>query len=205
VQVVNHALEVRLRAVRTQPRRRRTPHARHQCAPARRPSDYRQTAGRAAPHDGGMTDTRTAYRIAALPAAVLDEARAAPPAERHCARGGEPLRCCLRDAAVGEGILLFSYEPPLPDSPYREKGAVFAHAVACAGPPGDLAYPADWYDRPQVLRAYDSNGRIHPASRQHDGSDPVAALTAVLAEPGVVVVHSRNVVYGCYMFAAAAG
>ncbi|GAA3352018.1 DUF1203 domain-containing protein [Amorphoplanes nipponensis] len=152
-----------------------------------------------------MTDTRTAYRITALSPALLDDVRAAATTERHCARGGEPLRCCLRDATPGEGLLLFGYEPPLPESPYREKGAVFAHAAPCPGPPRDLAYPADWYGRPQVLRAYDSRGRIHPASRQHDGRDPVAALAAVLAEPGVVLVHSRNVVYGCYMFAAAAG
>ena len=146
--------------------------------------------------------TTIAYRISALPPALLAAVRTDPAAERHRARGGEPLRCCLRDAAAGEGILLFGYEPPLPDSPYREKGAVFAHAAPCAGPPDGVPYPPDWYGRPQVLRAYDDRGRIHPASRQHDGSDPVAALTAVLAEPGVVLVHSRNIAYGCYMFAA---
>jgi hypothetical protein len=35
----------------------------------------------------------------------------------------------------------------------------------------------------------------------HDGTDPEAALAAVLAAPGVVEVHSRNIAYGCYMFA----
>ena len=146
--------------------------------------------------------TTTAYRISALSPALLAAARADPAAERHCAGGGESLRCCLRDAAPGEGLLLFGYEPPLPESPYREKGAVFAHSAPCGGPSADRPYPRDWYGRAQVLRAYDSNGRIHPASRQHDGSDPEAALTAVLAEPAVVLVHSRNVVYGCYMFSA---
>ena len=148
-----------------------------------------------------MTTTTTGYRIAALPAPLLAEVRAGTTAERHLAGGGEPLRCCLRDARECEAILLFNYEPPLPDSPYRELGAVFAHVDPCGGPPDGLRYPADWYRRPQVLRAYDSNGRIHPASRQHDGSDPEAAIAAVLAEPGVVLVHSRNVVYGCYMLA----
>jgi uncharacterized protein DUF1203 len=138
--------------------------------------------------------------VTALPATVLAEARADPAAERHTAGGGEPLRCCLRDARAGEPLLLFSYEPPLPDSPYREIGAVFAHAGTCEGPGDDHSYPADWYGRPQVLRAYDSHGRIHPASRMHDGSDPEAAITAVLGAPGVVELHSRNVVYGCYMF-----
>lgn len=116
------------------------------------------------------------------------------------ANGGEPLRCCLRDATDGEELLLFNYEPPLPAaSPYREKGAIFTHAGECAGPaPG---YPADWLRRPQVLRAYDARGWIHPATHVHDGTDPVAAIEKVLAEPDVVEVHSRNIAYGCYMFA----
>jgi hypothetical protein len=116
------------------------------------------------------------------------------------ATGGEPLRCCLRDAAEGEELLLFNYEPPLPDSPYREKGAVFTHASPCEGPSSVTSYPADWMGRPQALRAYDSRGWIHPATRMHDGTDPSAALAEVLAEPGVVEVHSRNLAYGCYMF-----
>ena len=142
------------------------------------------------------------FTIAALPADLLAAVQADPASEPVVAEGGEPLRCCLRDAVAGEGLVLFSFEPPLPASPYREKGAVFAHAGPCDGPLEGVPYPPDWYGRAQVLRAYDADGRIHPASRQHDGSDPVAALSAVLAEPGVVVVHSRNVVYGCYMFEA---
>ena len=55
-----------------------------------------------------------------------------------------------------------------------------------------------------MLRAYDNRGWIHPATRVHDGSDPEAAIAAVLAEPGVVEVHSRNIAYGCFMFAVTA-
>lgn len=84
-------------------------------------------------------------------------------------------------------------------TPYREVGPVFVHAEVCSGP-ADADYPADRLGRPQVLRAYDVRGWIHPATRVHDGTDPVAAIEAVLAEPGVVQVHSRNVAYGCYMF-----
>jgi hypothetical protein len=115
--------------------------------------------------------------------------------------GGEPLRCCLRDAEAGEEALLFNYEPPLPEeSPYREKGAVFTHAAPCAGPESVTTYPPDWVGRRQVLRAYDARGWIHPSSHLHDGSDPEAAIASVLAHPEVVEVHSRNVAYGCYMF-----
>ena len=118
------------------------------------------------------------------------------------ATGGEPLRCCLRDAEAGEELVLFNYSPPLPAaSPYEERGAVFAHVRSCSGPSGGSSYPAAWVGRPQVLRAYDARGWIHPATCVHDGTDPETAVASVLAHPEVVEVHSRNVAYGCYMFA----
>jgi hypothetical protein len=139
-----------------------------------------------------MTD----YVIHALPADVPRVAGV-----DVVAGGGEPLRCCLRDATAGEELVLFNYEPPLPDSPYRERGAVFAHAAECAGP-ASTAYPPDWRGRPQALRAYDARGWIHPSTHHHDGASPEAALAAVLAHDDVVEVHSRNLAYGCYMFRA---
>jgi hypothetical protein len=139
-------------------------------------------------------------RFHAIPAEALDQVRTGTSGELFIASGGEPLRCCLRDAEAGERIMLFNYEPPLPASPYRELGPVFAHADACDAGRDDRRYPDDWWSRPQVLRAYDANGRIHPATRVHDGSDPMSALTEAFAEPGVVQIHSRNIAYGCYMF-----
>jgi Protein of unknown function (DUF1203) len=150
--------------------------------------------------------TTVGYAIRALPAEVVDAVRSTrldasgSPAEHLEAGGGEPLRCCLRDATPGEPLLLFGYRPPTGDGPYREVGPVFAHAEPCAGYDGH-GYPGDWLRRPQVLRAYDIRGWIHPATRVHDGSDPEAAIAAVLDEPGVVEVHSRNIAYGCFMFA----
>lgn len=118
------------------------------------------------------------------------------------AEGEEPVRCCLRDAVPGEKLLLANYRPELPaNSPYQEIGAVWVHEDECEGPKTLTEYPADWHGKSQVLRAYDDRGWIHPASRTHDGTDAVAALEEVLAEPGVVEVHSRNIVYGCFMFA----
>jgi hypothetical protein len=153
------------------------------------------------------TTTRVEFRVHALPAAVLDEARAngvdgaGNRVEQLVAEGGEPLRCCLRSATSGEDLMLFGYQPPLPASPYRETSAVFAHAEPCPGPASQHAYPSDWYGRPQVLRAYDRRGWIHPATRVHDGQAPEAVLAEMLAVPDVVQIHSRNIAYGCYMFA----
>ncbi|PZS19892.1 MAG: DUF1203 domain-containing protein [Pseudonocardiales bacterium] len=151
------------------------------------------------------TTTRTAFRIHAVAPDVLEQARGSGldasgnPVAQVSAGGGEPLRCCLRDARPGEQLMLFGYEPPIPPSPYREVGAIFAHAQPCEGHPDSAAYPQGWRGRPQVLRGYDARGWIHAAT-VHDGQHPEAALEELLADPEVVQVHSRNVAYGCYMF-----
>ncbi|GAA2846990.1 hypothetical protein Acy02nite_03930 [Actinoplanes cyaneus] len=147
------------------------------------------------------------FEVHAIPEEVLERARKEsagprrPEFARMVAEGGEAVRCCLRDARPGEELVLFTYEPPIPPSPYREMGAVFAHREPCGGVAGD-GCPAEWRGRPQVLRAYDRRGWIHPATRVHDGTDPEGALAAVFADQDVVQVHSRNVAYGCFMFAA---
>ncbi|WP_331767234.1 DUF1203 domain-containing protein [Embleya sp. NBC_00896] len=152
------------------------------------------------------TQART-FIVRPIPAEVLDAVRtdgvdvSGHPVEHRTSTGGEPLRCCLRNAEPAEAIILFGYEPPLPASLYREIGPVFAHAEPCPGPEDD-GYPSQWSDRTQVFRAYDAQGRIHDASRVHEGNTPEtpeATLAAMLADPDVVQIHSRNVVYGCYM------
>jgi hypothetical protein len=146
------------------------------------------------------------FEIHPLPIAILNQIRdtgrdvSGNPVERVVANGGEPLRCCLRDARAGEECILFGYEPSIPVSPYREIGAVFAHGVVCAGPQSTVSYPAGWLGRPQVLRAYDTRGWIHPATTVHDGSRPETVIGELLSHPDVVQIHSRNVAYGCYMF-----
>jgi hypothetical protein len=152
------------------------------------------------------TTTVTGFRIETISADDLDRARrtrqdiSGNPVEHLALAGGEPLRCCLRDAVPGEAAILFGYEPRLPVSPYREIGAVYAHAAPCEGPEDTLTcYPAAWRGRPQVLRAYDRRGWIH-AARVHDGDSPEAVIAEILDDPQVDQIHSRNVAYGCYMF-----
>jgi hypothetical protein len=155
-----------------------------------------------------MTNTpapAAGFRVDALPPAVLTVVRdtgldaAGNPVVHVVAAHAAPLRCCLRNAEVGEKLLLFGYEPPIPAGPYREVGAVFAHAEACSGPADD-GYPPAWRGREQVLRAYDGRGWIHPATRTHDGMDPEGVLAEMFADRGVAQIHSRNVAYGCFMF-----
>ncbi|MFL5390519.1 MAG: DUF1203 domain-containing protein [Myxococcales bacterium] len=149
-----------------------------------------------------MTET---FRIHPIPGQVLDHVRSGGvdasgnPVEHVTAEGGEPLRCCLRNARAGESLLLFGYEPPIGKSPYREIGAVFAHADRCEGKPASAEYPSDWRKKPQVLRSYDRRGWIRDAV-VHQGSNAEAEIARLLADPETVQLHSRNVAYGCFMF-----
>jgi hypothetical protein len=152
-----------------------------------------------------MTTTQIAYAVHEVPDVVLADVRSTGrdvsgnTVVQLTAEGGEPLRCCLRDAQSGEQLMLFGYEPELPPSPYREVGAIFAHAQACEGPGATDRYPSAWRGRPQVLRAYDQRGWIRTAT-VHDGSQPDTVIADMLADPEIVQVHSRNVAYGCFMF-----
>ena len=154
-----------------------------------------------------MTATNTvAFRIHPITADVIEKVRSSGvdahgiPVEHVTAGGGEPLRCCLRNAKPGEQTMLFGYQLPLPPSPYLEVGPVFTHRAACDGLADHFDYPPDWRGTPQVLRAYDHRGWIHEATRQHDGDSPEIVITDVLADPAVMEIHSRNIGYGCYMF-----
>ena len=153
--------------------------------------------------------TQTTFRVSGLPGEVLEAARSGGADARGnvpvrmVADGGEPVRCCLQDARAGEGLVLFGYAPPLPESPTARPGRSSHISVSVRHHPR-TATPPTGGGRPQVLRAYDARGWIHPATRTHDGTDPEAAVAAVLAEPGVVQVHSRNIAYGCWMFTAVA-
>jgi hypothetical protein len=112
--------------------------------------------------------------------------------------GGLPLRCCLRDSRPGEHIALVAVAPEGPVGAYRETGPVFLHDDGCPGPT-DSGYPEEWRRRTQVFRAYDHAGRIVGGEVVRPGSGQEDAAARLLADPDVAFLHTRNVVYGCYM------
>lgn len=154
-----------------------------------------------------MTITRT-FHIEAIPADELDRMRARGADEAGNAftpfvtyePDGSPLRCCLRMARTGEAIAVIAYAPPGTAGAYREVGPVFVHAEPCDGYRKPGTWPAEFRDRKQVLRAYDEQGRIADAL-VIDASDAETGLARLFADPATAVVHSRNVAYGCFMFA----
>ncbi len=150
----------------------------------------------------------TSFVVSAVPATELDRLRragrddAGNPLQPFTVTDPDsvPLRCCLRLATVGEQAMLLAYRPPGTAGAYAEVGPVFVHAHPCAGYAEPNAYPAAYRARQQVLRAYDAAGRIADATLV-DGSTAEDGIARLLADPAVTIVHSRNVLYGCYMFA----
>ena len=146
-------------------------------------------------------------RYLAIPADELDAIRAAgrdeagnPLEVQVHADGGAPLRCCLREARPGERLLLIAYTPPGTAGAYAERGPVFIHAEPCDGYPKPQAYPPGLIGRQQVVRAYDQQGRIADGVLVADGHQAQDVIAGLLARPEVVLVHMRNVGYGCYNF-----
>jgi hypothetical protein len=114
---------------------------------------------------------------------------------------GSPLRCCLREARPDERVLLIAYTPPGTSGAYAERGPVFIHAGPCAGYPTPEAYPPELSHRQQVVRAYDHQGRIATGVLADDGDRAMEVIRELLGQPGIALVHLRNVGFGCYNFA----
>ena len=155
------------------------------------------------------TATVTGFRVKAIPADVLERVRATGVDDLGnemvtsvTTEAGAPLRCCLREAGPGERIALIGYRPFGWDGAYAETGPVLIHADECPGyaEAGNSAYPEGFRHRQQIFRAYSHDHTIVDAEIV-EGADAEQAIAALLARPEVDFVHSRNVAYGCFMFA----
>jgi len=122
------------------------------------------------------------------------------PAYRVHDEGGVALRCCLRESRQGERIALIGYRPFRLGGPYAEVGPIFVHAAECAGYSAVNRYPEEFRGRPQVFRAYRADGTIAGGSLVEPGYGQEQAVAELLVDPDVAFLHSRNVVFGCFMF-----
>jgi hypothetical protein len=109
-----------------------------------------------------------------------------------------PCRRCLRDAAVGDDLVLFPYDPFLGDSPYRQAGPIFVHVRECTPDPADLSSAPEQLRRRQLsLRGFDLRHQL-VATDVVDGVETDAAVAAMLDDPAVEYVHVHNAAPGCF-------
>jgi hypothetical protein len=150
--------------------------------------------------------TETVFYIDALPPERLEAIRRAGVddagnqlSKGRRAEGGEPLRCCLSLAEPCEQVLLIAYRPFERPGPYAETGPVFVHSEACAGYGPRSAYPDAFRNRPQVFRAYSAQGAIVGGKFCRPEELTEQVIAEIFEDESVERIHTRNVVFGCYM------
>ncbi|MBP6876987.1 MAG: DUF1203 domain-containing protein [Phenylobacterium sp.] len=111
---------------------------------------------------------------------------------------GFPCRITLRDAEVGQTLLLLNYEHQGADTPYRSRHAIFVSEAATETAALVDEIPQCLAVRPAIaLRAYDADGMM-TAAEIAAGADLAPIIERMLAAPGAAYLHAHNAGRGCF-------
>ncbi len=113
------------------------------------------------------------------------------------AHPGFPCRQCLRDAAIGEELLLVSHTPFESDSPYRSASPIFVHVDDCGSPDSLSALPIQLTRRQLSVRAFDRAEMMIDATVV-DGADLDSTLEHFFDDTETDRVHVHNATRGCW-------
>ena len=130
---------------------------------------------------------------------LSDEALAGHRARRVIAdaKPGFPDRIGLRDAEVGESLILVNHTHQDADTPYRASHAVFIAEAS------DTAYdtvgevPDCLFRRTVSLRVFTAGGDMAGAELAA-GAEIEPAILRLLADPRAAYIHAHNAAPGCY-------
>lgn len=129
----------------------------------------------------------------------LDEAALA---QRHVRRvvadsdRGFPCRISLRNADLGETLLLLPYQHHDVAGPYRASGPIFVRQAATQAEYWDEV-PPSFRRRLLSLRGYDAQGWMH-ASEVVEGTQLEAAIADCFARDEIAYLHVHNARPGCF-------
>jgi hypothetical protein len=146
------------------------------------------------------------FQITGLPAsrfaplhALTGEELAAHGAVRMVAdkEPGFPCRVSLRDAAVGESVLLLNYEHLPVAGPYRSSHAIFVREGATEARLAVNEIPPSLQIRLLSLRAYDRNGMMLEADVV-PGEELGPAIERMLERGATDFLHVHNAKPGCF-------
>jgi hypothetical protein len=147
------------------------------------------------------------FTIDAIPAEVAERLRAGATVVHVADESpGYPCRQCLRDAEVGEELVLVSYDPFagfVHDSPYRSASPIFLHRDGCGDRVDSSQVPDQLARRQLSVRTFDSAATMLDG-RVLDGADLAATLGELFAIPGADRVHIHNAGRGCFAALATA-
>lgn len=150
--------------------------------------------------------TPTPFRISALPLepflpffALTDDELLARGARRCVAdsKPGYPCRVSLRDAEVGEKVILLAHMYHPVDGPYQAIGPIYVRESA---QPAQLAVgevPEVVHGRLLSLRAYNAKGLMR-AAEVFEGHELEEQIQRLFADEKVTYLHVHNARPGCY-------
>ena len=110
---------------------------------------------------------------------------------------GYPCRQCLRDADLGEELLLVSYDPFTIDSPYRSASPIFLHRAPCTPPADRRTLPRQLTNRLLSVRSFDAHALMIDAAVVA-GDDLADTLNRLFDNDDADHVHVHNVSRGCW-------
>ena len=115
---------------------------------------------------------------------------------------GYPCRACLRDAALGEELVLVSHDPFAgwsagETSPYRSTSPIFLHRRECTDDIDPDRVPDQLVRRLLSVRAFDESGSMVDG-RVMEGVDLEAALDEFAGRADVTKVFVHNAGRGCF-------
>ncbi|MCP5028473.1 MAG: DUF1203 domain-containing protein [Actinomycetia bacterium] len=110
---------------------------------------------------------------------------------------GFPCRRCLRDAEVGEELILVSHDPFTHDTPYRSASPIFLHSSPCtpAVEPDEL--PSQLTIRQLSVRSFDQDEMMIDAA-VIDGSELGDTINMFFESEASVELHVHNATRGCF-------
>lgn len=110
---------------------------------------------------------------------------------------GYPCRVTLKDADIGESVLLVNYEHLAVDTPYRSTHAVFVREAATTCSPIVNQIPEQLKIRLLSIRAFDADGMMVNADVVH-GKDCEPVIRNLLDDERAEYLHIHNAKPGCY-------
>jgi hypothetical protein len=113
---------------------------------------------------------------------------------------GYPCRQCLRDAAVGDELILVSHDPFGTESPYRSASPIFLHRTSCQPYVIESVLPEQLTRRQLSVRAFDRKEMMIDAA-VIDGTDLEFTIQRFFADIATNQIHVYNATRGCWAVA----
>jgi hypothetical protein len=110
---------------------------------------------------------------------------------------GYPDRIEMRDAEIGERLLLLNHVCQPADTPYRASHAIFVREGAEQTYSEVDTVPTVMRRRILSLRAFDQTGMMLDADLV-DGTSIETLIAQFFANPAVAYIHAHNAKRGCY-------